>query len=262
MGGAFLVTAGFAAASVGLEFLPKLEEGNVWMRAALPPSVSLEEGNGYVNRMRTLMKSFPEVETGDLPAWPARRRHRSRWLLERRVLRPLEARRQMATRPRQARLIAEMPTPCARPSRRDFAFSQYIQDNVQEAASGIDAENAIKVSGPDLATLQKIAIDVRRAIEGVRGITDIQVSPRSASRRSASTSIVSAPPAMGCRPATSTPRYRRPSAARRQATYTRTWQRSSLSLLVRLAPQYRHSMEAIRQIAIGVQGGDGVTQCR
>ena len=52
-----------AASSVGLEFLPKLEEGNIWMRAALPPSVSLDEGNGYVNRMRGLIKGFPEVET-------------------------------------------------------------------------------------------------------------------------------------------------------------------------------------------------------
>ena len=58
-----LVAAGVAASMVGLEFLPKLEEGNIWMRAALPPSVSLEEGNGYVNRMRKLVKSFPEVET-------------------------------------------------------------------------------------------------------------------------------------------------------------------------------------------------------
>ena len=52
-----------AASSVGLEFLPKLEEGNIWLRAALPPSVSLDEGNVYANRMRRLVKSFPEVET-------------------------------------------------------------------------------------------------------------------------------------------------------------------------------------------------------
>ena len=49
----------FAASTVGLEFLPKLEEGNIWLRAALPPSVSLDEGNVYANRMRRLVKSFP-----------------------------------------------------------------------------------------------------------------------------------------------------------------------------------------------------------
>src|SRR5207247_453198 len=47
---------------LGLEFLPKLEEGNLWIRATLPPTVSLAEGNTYVNAMRKLIRSFPEVE--------------------------------------------------------------------------------------------------------------------------------------------------------------------------------------------------------
>ena len=62
-GGVLVAIAAVAASSVGLEFLPKLEEGNIWMRASMPPSVSLDEGNGYVNRMRGLVKGFPEVET-------------------------------------------------------------------------------------------------------------------------------------------------------------------------------------------------------
>ena len=49
----------------------------------------------------------------------------------------------------------------------NFAFSQYIQDNVQEAASGIDAENAIKITGPDLETLRKIAVEIRGVLEKV-----------------------------------------------------------------------------------------------
>jgi cobalt-zinc-cadmium resistance protein CzcA len=56
-----------------------------------------------------------------------------------------------------------------------FGFSQYIQDNVQ-AASGIDAENAIKITGPDLDTLRKIAVK-SAACSKVRGIPDIQVPP-------------------------------------------------------------------------------------
>src|SRR5262249_3482084 len=48
---------------LGLEFLPKLEEGNLWIRATLPSTISLEEGNAYVNRMRTMIRSFPEVES-------------------------------------------------------------------------------------------------------------------------------------------------------------------------------------------------------
>jgi cobalt-zinc-cadmium resistance protein CzcA len=47
---------------LGLEFLPKLEEGNLWIRATLPPTISLQEGNSYVNEMRKLIAERPEVE--------------------------------------------------------------------------------------------------------------------------------------------------------------------------------------------------------
>jgi heavy metal efflux system protein len=64
--GSAAVVLGLALLTVrglGLEFLPHLEEGNLWIRATMPPSISLEEGNGYVNRMRHVIKSFPEVVT-------------------------------------------------------------------------------------------------------------------------------------------------------------------------------------------------------
>ncbi|HUC71306.1 MAG TPA: efflux RND transporter permease subunit, partial [Stellaceae bacterium] len=65
LGGAAVVLglALVAVRGLGLEFLPHLEEGNLWIRATMPPSISLEEGNGYVNRMRRLIRSFPEVVT-------------------------------------------------------------------------------------------------------------------------------------------------------------------------------------------------------
>src|ERR1700741_1650227 len=60
--GRFLVMPGFPVRLLGLEFLPNLEEGNLWIRATLPPTISLQEGNGYVNEMRKLIASLPEVE--------------------------------------------------------------------------------------------------------------------------------------------------------------------------------------------------------
>src|ERR1700742_1010744 len=48
---------------LGLEFLPKLEEGNLWIRATLPPTISLETGNTYVNEMRKLIAGFPQVQS-------------------------------------------------------------------------------------------------------------------------------------------------------------------------------------------------------
>ena len=58
-----VAVAAFAAWTLGLEFLPHLEERNLWIRATMPQSISLEEGNGYVNKMRRIILSFPEVET-------------------------------------------------------------------------------------------------------------------------------------------------------------------------------------------------------
>src|SRR5205814_6936571 len=60
---AVLLLAGLAIRSLGLEFLPKLEEGNLWIRATMPSTISLEEGNTYVNRMRRVVEDFPEVES-------------------------------------------------------------------------------------------------------------------------------------------------------------------------------------------------------
>ena len=61
--GWLVAVAAFAAWTLGLEFLPHLEERNLWIRATMPQSISLEEANGYVNRMRKIIMSFPEVET-------------------------------------------------------------------------------------------------------------------------------------------------------------------------------------------------------
>src|SRR5271166_1913222 len=65
LGGAtvLVISALVAAHSLGLEFQPKLEEGNLWIRASLPPTISLEEAEGYADRMRQIVGTFPEVQT-------------------------------------------------------------------------------------------------------------------------------------------------------------------------------------------------------
>ncbi|MBV8150645.1 MAG: efflux RND transporter permease subunit, partial [Candidatus Eremiobacteraeota bacterium] len=58
-----VVLAVSAGHTLGLEFLPHLEEGNFWIRATMPQTVSLEGSNDYVNQMRAVMRRFPEVVT-------------------------------------------------------------------------------------------------------------------------------------------------------------------------------------------------------
>jgi cobalt-zinc-cadmium resistance protein CzcA len=253
-----MLAAGVAASTVGLEFLPKLEEGNIWLRAALPPSVSLDEGNGYVNRMRKLVKSFPEVETvisqhgrpddGTdpdgfsnaeffVPLKPA-----DKW---RKGLEKADLVNEMADALRQA-----FPGVT-------FAFSQYIQDNVQEAASGIDAENAIKISGPDLTTLRKIAVDIRKVLERVPGITDIQVPPL-LGQPTIRIDIDRAKAARyGLSPGDINTTVQAAVGGQAAGDLYEEGSDRHFPLLVRLAPRYRQDMDAIRRISIGTPGPNG-----
>ena len=258
VGAGLVALAAVAASSVGLEFLPKLEEGNIWMRAALPPSVSLDEGNGYVNRMRRLVKSFPEVETvitqhgrPDDGTDPDGFSNAEFFV----ALKPAGKWRKGMEKPE---LIAEMSDALRKAFPGvSFAFSQYIQDNVQEAASGIDAENAIKITGPDLATLRKIAVEIRTVLEGVRGITDIQVPPllglptiqiaidrQRAARYGLSPGDINATVQAAVGGQTAGDLYEDGSDRH-------------FPMLVRLAPKYRENIEALRRLSIGVPGPNG-----
>jgi cobalt-zinc-cadmium resistance protein CzcA len=60
---AFLCGSGVLAARLGTEFLPKLEEGNMWIRAVMPPTINLEAGMNTVARIRDVIRSYPPVRT-------------------------------------------------------------------------------------------------------------------------------------------------------------------------------------------------------
>jgi cobalt-zinc-cadmium resistance protein CzcA len=67
-----VVLGAFAFRFLGGEFMPHLEEGNFWIRATLPMSISLEQSAKYVGRMRAILLGCPE---SDAVCDPARRRH-------------------------------------------------------------------------------------------------------------------------------------------------------------------------------------------
>jgi heavy metal efflux system protein len=178
LGGA-AVLAAFAVLGVralGLEFLPHLEEGNLWIRATMPPTISLEEATPYVNRMRQIIRGFPEVVTVisqlgrpddgtdatgffnaefNVPLKPF-----DTW--------PEGVDKEKLTQQINDALAAEFPGV-------DFNFSQYIQDNVEEAASGVKGENSIKLYGNDLDAIQKTAYKINQVMKTVPGVTDLAV---------------------------------------------------------------------------------------
>ena len=158
---AFLVVCGGLGMRLGTEFLPKLEEGNLWIRALIPPTITLEAGVDTVNAIRNIITSYPPVRTVVLRARPRRGCHRSGWVLRRRVLRAPEAVRRMAGGPDQADIVQEMAAAQREFIGIDFNFSQYIQDNIEEAVSGVKGENSVKIFGPDLTELERLSKAVK-----------------------------------------------------------------------------------------------------
>src|SRR5476649_2803841 len=171
------VLAILAGGSIGLEFLPKLEEGNMWIRATMPASISLETGNDYANRMRKLLKGFPEAETVISQHGRPDDGTDSTGFFNAEFFVPLKPFDKWRKGVDKEGLIAEMNDALTMGFPGvEFTFSQYIQDNVQEAASGVKGENSVKVYGNDLQTLAKVADDIKSAIATVPGIEDLAVS--------------------------------------------------------------------------------------
>ena len=166
----------FAIRSLGLEFLPKLEEGNLWIRATFPQSVSLEDSDTYVDRMRTLMKSYAEVETVVSQHGRPDDGTDATGFFNAEFFVPLKpfdtwpagVDKEKLTKDMMDALGEEFPG-------INFNFSQYIQDNVEEAASGVKGENSVKIYGNDLETLEKTADSIAAVLAKIPGITDLAV---------------------------------------------------------------------------------------
>lgn len=171
-----LAASGFMATRLGSEFLPALEEGNLWIRASMPPTISLEAGTAQVNRMRQLIKEYPEVLT--IVSQHGRPDDGSDAAGFNNVelfapLAPFEKWRPGMTKERmvaelQGKFDHEFPGV-------GFNFSQYIQDNVQEGLSGVKGANSVKIIGTDLPTLEKLADQVMETMNQVEGVADLGI---------------------------------------------------------------------------------------
>ena len=178
LAGGVLALAGGAlmAMHLGSEFLPALEEGNLWIRASMPPTISLEAGRDKANRMRRIINEYPEVvsvvsQHGRPDDGSDASGFNNVELFA--PLQPFEKWRPGMTKTRlinelQAKFAAEFPGV-------SFNFSQYIQDNVQEGLSGVKGANSVKIIGPDLNTLEKLADQVYEVMNHIDGVADLGV---------------------------------------------------------------------------------------
>jgi cobalt-zinc-cadmium resistance protein CzcA len=260
MGGAavLVVLAVLGVRSLGLEFLPHLEEGNLWIRATLPPTISLEEATPYVNRMRQIIRSFPEVVTVisqlgrpddgtdatgffnaefNVPLKPF-----DTW--------PEGVDKEKLTQQVSDALAAEFPGV-------DFNFSQYIQDNVEEAASGVKGENSVKLYGNDLDSIQKTAYKIKQVMKTVPGVTDLAVFD-SVGQPTVNIEIDRERAARyGLAPGDINSTIQAAIGGTAAGNVYEYGSDRNFPIVVRLAPQYRQSLDAIRHITIGATNPSG-----
>ncbi len=258
----------FAAAAVevqtlGLEFLPKLEEGNFWIRATLPTSVGLESTSEYVDRMRELFLDYPEVETvvsqhgRPDDGTDATGFFNAEFFVP---LKPFDSwpkgvTKETLTKTISDRLKNEFPGV-------DFNFSQNIEDNVEEATSGVKGENSIKLFGNELDVLEKTANQIKDAMANVPGITDLAVFP-SLGQPTVEVQIDHVRAARyGLQPGDINATLQAAIGGQAAGNFYERGSDRNFPIMVRLAPEFRTSLDAIRRIPIGAQApsGTGIVQ--
>src|SRR5258706_1169617 len=176
IGAVFLGLTGILASQLGSEFLPALEEGNLWVRATMPPTISLEAGMPIVNRLREILLTHPEVITVVSQHGRPDNGSDATGFFNAEFFVPLKPFEEWAKGRTKAKLIDELQAEFANEfTGIGFNFSQYIQDNVEEGLSGVKGANSIKIIGRDLGTLEQIARQAMREMSQVRGVADLGV---------------------------------------------------------------------------------------
>ncbi|HZM03102.1 MAG TPA: CusA/CzcA family heavy metal efflux RND transporter [Candidatus Saccharimonadales bacterium] len=168
-----LVAGGVTFALVGSEFLPKLDEGDLWVRTFAPQSISPSESAKITQNVRRRLASFPEVryvisqlgrpdDGTDINGWDVT--EYSVGLLPREKWKTAHTREELCDA--MARNLKDIPG-------IDTQFSQYIEDNVNEAVSGVKSELALKLYGDDPDKLQTNADQIVDIVKTVKGATDV-----------------------------------------------------------------------------------------
>jgi heavy metal efflux system protein len=252
----FLAVSALLALRLGSEFLPHLEEGNFWIRASMPITLSLEDGEAAARKMREIILRHPEIITvvsqhgrpddgSDASPFSnvelfAPLKPLDEW--------PRGLSKEKLTDQIQTEFNNELPGVI-------FNFSQYIQDNIEEGISGVKGSNSVKIVGPNLEVLTNLAEQVRDQMNQIRGIADLGIFPvlgqpnlnikvdrAKAARYGLNSGDVNTviQAAMGGAVATEILEGDR-----------------QFDMVVRYTPEYRESIDKIRNIKVAYQTGGG-----
>ncbi len=176
--GVALVVVVLALASLpflGTEFMPKLDEGSILIETRKLPSVSLPESAAISTRVEQIVARFPEVSKVVTKIGRPDVATEAMGIYQGDVyvlLHPAESWKSGRTKEQlidaMARALHEMPGVA-------FNFTQPMAMRLDEVVSGVKADVAVKLFGPDPAVLEKLGEEIRRVLETVRGAADLQV---------------------------------------------------------------------------------------
>ncbi len=243
--------------SVGAEFMPKLDEGALWVRATMPYTISLDESAKIVPQVRKILQSFPEVtdvasEHGrDDGGTDPTGFYNAEFYVG---LKPYnEWKGKYRTKPE---FIAQVDKKLAQFPGIQFNYTQPAEDAVDEAETGLKSSLDVKVFGTDLNVLQVKGLEVKHLLEKVRGITNVTLV-QELGQPSLTVTVDRAKLARyGLSAATINGLIE---AAIGGAAATQVVQgEQTFDLVVRLQPQYRSNPEQIGNILLATPSGSQI----
>ncbi|WP_299227203.1 efflux RND transporter permease subunit [Sulfurihydrogenibium sp.] len=162
--------------NLGIQFIPKMDEGNIYIRIIFPYSISLSQTYENAKKVRDTLIKYPEIKTiefqvgrpedGTDPTGP----FNSEYFID---LKPYDEWKNFHTK-------EELENAIRRDLKNlfpnaDINVSQYIEDNLEEVLTGVKGENAVKIFGDDLYKLESLAEEVEKRIAAVPGIVDVGI---------------------------------------------------------------------------------------
>ena len=256
--GLMIALAVLAARGLGLEFMPHLEEGNFWIRATMPLSASLEAGDNDVNRIRAVIKKYPEVVTVVSQHGRPDDGTDATGFFNAEFFVPLKPFGAWPKGVDKAKLTQTLNSELERTFPGvEFNFSQTIQDNVEEASSGVKGENSLKLFGPDLGTLEKTAAKLKATLAGVPGITDLAIFNSLGQPTVQITVDRNRAARYGLAPGDVNNTVQAAIGGQAAGNLYEPGSDRNFPIMVRLDPKDRSSLEQIRRITIGAPGPNG-----
>lgn len=159
---------------LGSEFLPELDEGSAMIRATLLPSISLTQSMDIANKCEKLLMTFPEATDVVSRAGRAEIGGDPEDVNNIEIYVGLKPRKDWTTASTKDALIEAMREKLTQMPGVVFSFSQPIATRVDELLSGVKAQIAVKLFGPDLKVLADKAAEIEQAMSKVRGVADLQ----------------------------------------------------------------------------------------